>query len=469
MLESAALTTIALRFGNCRAVEPISSGPLTDVYRAVQEPSGLEVVVKALRPMIAPSSPFAAQLEREAQLLARLHHQNVVQLYDFVKTDATMWLVLERVDGFALEQVLASAGRLSPEAALAIGVEIAHALAHAHERGVIHRGIEPGNVLVSRRGEIKLADFAVAHDDRMPSSPEPFETGSTFGEPSYMSPEQILGETVDPRTDVFSLGVVLYQLVAGVRPFDGADSRTTAHRIRHEPAPPLRAIVPNLPRAFERIVMRCLEKTPGERFASASELGAALEGALRAGTNAPRARLIGAELVRAKLVDHAPAASIESGATFAEAGARSTLVPTIGVYLGLLALVAIGGGVIQWSARREADAGAAGQRGPLELVPPSPGSLRVVAHPWARVVVDGQLVDTTPFARAIPLPPGTHYVTLKHPNASDERRVVRIASGETVLLDVTMGVSAPAPVDAGADARSFVETAAPIDAGTATP
>ena len=144
-----------------------------------------------------------------------------------------MWLVLEYVDGVSLAEVLAKSERLSLHGALAIGVEIAKALAHAHERGIIHRDIKPANVLVSRRGEIKLVDFGIAHDDRVPSSPEPLEGGSTFGTPAYMSPEQILGEPLDARTDIFSLGIVLYQLVAGVRPFDGPDTKTTAHRIRH--------------------------------------------------------------------------------------------------------------------------------------------------------------------------------------------------------------------------------------------
>src|SRR5258706_9633102 len=258
------MASIVEVFGNCRVIGQIASGPLTDVYHAVQEPLGRHVAVKALRSTIAPSSPFASHLAREAGLLAKLHHDNILELYDFVRTEAAMWLVLEYVDGVSLAEVLSKSERLTLHGAIAIGLEIAKALGHAHERGIIHRDIKPANVLVSRRGEIKLVDFGIAHDDRVPSSPEPLEGGSTFGTPAYMSPEQILGEPLDARTDIFSLGIVLYQLVAAVRPFDGPDTKTTAHRIRHsEPHSLVSNTVP-VPRGFERVVMRCIEKLPAD-------------------------------------------------------------------------------------------------------------------------------------------------------------------------------------------------------------
>ena len=127
------MASIVEVFGNCRVVEHVASGPLTDVYHAVQEPLGRHVAIKALRSTIAPTSPFAAHLAREAELLAKLHHENILELYDFVRTDSAMWLVLDYVDGVSLAEVLAKAERVSSAAARAIGVEIARALAHAHE------------------------------------------------------------------------------------------------------------------------------------------------------------------------------------------------------------------------------------------------------------------------------------------------------------------------------------------------
>jgi len=436
-------------FGNCRVIEPVASGPLTDVYHAVQEPLGRHVAIKALRSTIAPSSPFAAHLAREAELLAKLHHDNILELYDFVRTDSAMWLVLEYVDGVSLADVLTKSERLSMHAALAIGVEIAKALVHAHDRGIIHRDIKPANVLVSRRGEIKLVDFGIAHDDRVPSSPEPLEAGSTFGTPAYMSPEQILGEPVDARTDIFSLGVVLYQLVAGVRPFDGPDTKTTAHRIRHSEPPSLVSTTPSIARPFERIVMRCIEKLPSDRFASARELLSLLEALLRSETTSPTDDIVSAELVRAKIIGEAPATRRGSQQSLVIDPGRAPLWPAVRTYFGIL-LLAVGGGVVIQMQAGKAEADTSGKKGPLELVPARAGFLRVVARPWAEVVVDGQRIEVTPFARPIPLTGGTHYVTLKHPKAFEERRVIKVTPGETVMLDVTMGVKGMTIADAGA-------------------
>jgi serine/threonine-protein kinase len=448
------VASIVDAFGGCRVIEQLSSGPLSDVYHAVQEPLGRHVAIKALRPAMMPGSAFAAPLVREAKLLSSLHHPNILELYDFVRTEDAMWLVLEYVDGVTLAELVAKAERLAPESALSVALSLANALEHAHARGVVHRDVKPANVLVSRRGEVKLVDFGIAYDERLPSSPEPLDGGSTFGTPAYMSPEQILGEPVDGRTDIFSLGIVLFQLLAGVRPFDAPDSKTVAQRIRQEPTPSLRGRVPNLPRAIERIVVRCLEKTPGDRYGSAGELAQALDHALRELTPAPTGLLISEALLRAKVIE-AVAAGVETGRPNDEwtnpTGRRSVFSALQG-YLALLALLVLGGGFIQHEARKGEDPVAATHQGPLELLPLSSGSLKVLAHPWAEIVIDGQLVDTTPIGKPIPLSAGTHYVTFRHPKAPEERRVVRIGAGETLVLDVNMQLTAGAsgkPSDGG--------------------
>ena len=258
-------------FGAYRVVEQLGSGALSTVYKAVQEPLGRTVAVKALKSTIAPGSPFAAQLEREARVLGELCHPNVVLLYDFVKDKDQMYLVVEHVDGFSLADILAKRPRLSADLVAAIGCQLARALGHAHERGIVHRDVKPANVLVSRRGEVKIVDFGIAQRDRLPSADIPLtrgrddaspETNSAFGTPAYMSPEQILGEMVDARSDLFSLGVVFYQLLSGARPFDTKetkDKRASSQRIRRDPPAPLRTRAPDVPRAVERVVMRLLE------------------------------------------------------------------------------------------------------------------------------------------------------------------------------------------------------------------
>ena len=370
-------------FGPYRVLDELGSGSLSTVYRAVQEPLGRVVAIKALKSTIAPTSPFALQLEREARVLAALGHPNIVMLHDFVKTQSQMWLVLELIDGFSLASVLGKRARFAPEFAAAIGLEVARALAHAHERGVVHRDVKPGNVLVSKRGEVKLVDFGIAQRARLPSADEPLarapksEADAAFGTPAYMSPEQILGETVDARSDVFSLGVVLYQLLAGSRPFDregDADRRAAAQRIRRDPARPLRDRAPEVPRPLERIVMRCLEKLPADRFPSADEVVERLEGYIRSRTSDRSSAIVHRTLVAAGLVEG------EAGTGRWQIEEKRRPVGGTLLGFGVIAVTfALAGGLLQWSARGARAAAQAGSK-PLELAPASAGGLRVLAR-----------------------------------------------------------------------------------------
>jgi eukaryotic-like serine/threonine-protein kinase len=442
--------------GPFRIVEQLGSGALSTVFKAVQEPLGRSVAVKALKTTIGPSSPFAAQLEREARVLGELAHPNVVLLYDFVKNDREMYVVLEHVDGWSLGDLLKKLEgrkqRLSHEAVAAVAVQIARALAHAHERGVVHRDLKPQNLLVSRRGDVKLCDFGIAQRERLPSADIPFSPQegpasgdhAAFGTPAYMSPEQILGETVDARSDLFSLGVVLYQLLAGVRPFDGpGDRKAATQRIRRDPPLPIRARVPDVPRAMEKITMRLLEKVPEDRFATADEVALLLEEIVRAKTRESMAQVVARALGEATIL---PVRRGAPPAPFARLGPKSDQRGTVGVLAGIGLAFVFGGAALQLAApdRREArDVGAA----PLLLAPKDAGALRVVATPWAEVHVDGQYIDVTPFARAVPLAPGQHWVKLRHPNAPEETRQVTVAPNETVLMNVTMKLEPQATGD----------------------
>ena len=430
------------QFDGYQVVSKLGSGPATDTYHALQQPLGRPVLIKSLSASILPSSPFAATLEREARLLSELDHPSIPKVYDFVRRTDRMWLVLEHVEGWTLEELLERFERLSPLFASAVGAEVARALSHAHDRGVIHRDIRPRNVLVTRRGAVKLQNFSIAVDERLPTAPELLD-GGHFGGPFYMSPEQILGERADPRSDLFSLGVVLYELVAGKRPFDAPDDRSATQRIRHDPAPPLGRQAPQVPGSLERAVHHCLEKLPSDRYGSATELSAALEQVARElGASSPAAG-IERELVRLGLIKEERASP--PGGLGQRPQARGPCVTTLVAGLvGCSLLIAAGGAVIVVGGeRRQQRAGATASGTALELTPKDPGFLRVVAEPWAHVSVDGEQVDTTPFARSIPLPPGVHYVRLEHPNAPVERRTVRLVSGQTVLLDVSMKVAPP--------------------------
>jgi serine/threonine-protein kinase len=435
------------RFDGCEIVKKLHTGPITDLYHAVQEPLGRPVFIKALGSSILPSSPFAASLEREARLLAELKHESILQVYDFVRTDERMWLVLEYVDGPSLDTLLRKVGKLPQATACAIALRVASALAHAHAKGIVHRDVQPKNILLAKDGQVKLVSFAVAFDERMPTAPELLEGGDGYGGPAYMSPEQILGERADARTDVFSLGVVLYEMLCGERPFDGPDDRSTSLRIRRDPIPPLARKAPALSPSLERLTQRCLEKMPSDRFDSSGELFAALEAAARElGPETPN-EAVRAALSRAGLSSAPAAKSVPA----ARQQPKFRLARTLGG-LSLCSLLIAGGGTVIQSgaAKREGEASASRAGHKLELLPARRAYLRVVAHPWAHVVVDGQEVETTPFARPIPLSAGSHFVRLDHPNAPSERRTIDLTPGETLLLEVTLKVSNAAAPSASA-------------------
>lgn len=444
MVASAPMAELP-EFAGCEVLRKLHSGSVYDLYHAIQEPLGRPVFVKALGSSILPSSPFASTLEREARLLAELDHPNLIKVFDFVRRDERMWLVLEYVDGFSLDEIQKKLGRLPVTAALSIASAVARGLEHAHAHGIVHREIQPRNVLVSRRGQVKLANFMVAVDERMPTAPELLDGTTSYGGPIYMSPEQILGEPADPRTDLFSLGVVLYELLSGQRPFEGPDERSTSLRIRRDPPVPLTRHVPDLPPSVERIVQRCLEKMPSDRQANAAELADALDaaraelGALSVEAEIRRALLDGGLVTRdASEEKDAPRPAVLRPWTL-----RRT---TVGLLVLFGAIVASGTAIQVFAGER--DPAPRRSSGRLEVSPQNRAYLRVVAHPWAHVIVDGQHVDTTPFARPIPLSAGTHYVRLEHPNAPTERRTINLSPGETLLLDVNLKIQRPvAPAD----------------------
>jgi serine/threonine-protein kinase len=428
-----------------RLLEELGSGSLSSVYKAIDEPLGRTVALKVLKNTIGAESPFAAQLEREAQMLATLSHPNIGLLYAFSKTDAGVHLVLEYVDGFSLAQLAKKKPILAPEAVAVIGAAVARGLAHAHERGIVHRDVKPANILVSRAGDVKLFDFGIAQrttsleEPASPASLAPLrlENIAAFGTPAYMAPEQILGEGVDARSDLFSLGVVLYQLLCGARPFergDEADQRPAAHRIRRDPAIPLHRRAPEVPAALERVVMRAIQKLPADRFHTADALAEQLEEMATA--RGPRATTVLVQALEAAgLVTPTDAASSMAPARTRRISAR----PAVAGLALLGAAVLVCGVALQSTSHRDGEQ--AGAR-PLDLLPSSAGYLRVLATPWAEVWVDGQRVDITPFARPIPLAEGTHYVTLVHPSAPIEKRTVSIAGGEVRTIDAVMSVAA---------------------------
>jgi hypothetical protein len=441
--------------GGYSILETIDKRAFSVTYRGERRDLGRTARIKTLKPTVSVRSPFAALLEHEAAIFARLSHEGILRLYDFARTNEALFLILEDVRGASLTDVI-RAGKVEIDPAAALALELARAVGHAHERGVVHRALRPAVVVVTPSGGTKLIDFASAETLKPTGSTartdilsaEQVETGESFVGPDYMAPEQILGETAGERSDVWSLGVMLHELLAGERPFAAADRKAVAHRIRTGSPSALPA---GVPRSLERVVARCLAREPEDRYEDARAVAAALEEALDERPRVPVPILISRALAAADL-GSTLAAPKGSGATPMPRAPQGPDVGRAARSLGLVfALMAAGGAAIQlFDADEPAkEEGMVSEGGPAPLGNRDRGSLRVVARPWAEVYVDGELIDVTPIGRPIPVPPGRHFLTFRHPYAPDEQRSIKIAAGQTVLIDVSMRIERTS-IDAGA-------------------
>ncbi len=249
----------------------LARGGMAQVYLARDRTLDRPVAVKELVPEFATDPSFVERFRREAQAAAGLSHANIVGVYDWGAQDGTYFIVMEYVDGPSLSQVLRSDGPIHPRRAAEIASEVAAGLGFAHSRGVVHRDVKPGNVLLTKAGVSKVTDFGIA---RALSSPDDdlTQAGSVMGTATYFSPEQAQGLSVDPRSDLYSLGVVLYEMVTGRPPFSGDTPLAIAYRhVQDQPAPPS-TLITGLPSGIEAIIMKLLQKRPDDRYASAEDL-----------------------------------------------------------------------------------------------------------------------------------------------------------------------------------------------------
>jgi len=215
---------------------------------------------------------YVERFRREAQAAARCAHPNIVAIYDFAMHDGNPFLAMELVDGASLAMALRQHGRFAANDAVAIMLQVLDALDSAHRIGVVHRDVKPANILLMAGNRVKITDFGIARFD----SSDLTRQGAMVGTPSYMSPEQCMGDPVDARSDLYSAGAVLYEMLAGARPFTGRTSTEVTYRLMHEEAPDLAVNVPGVSPGLAAVVRRVLAKRPADRFASASDMAEAL-------------------------------------------------------------------------------------------------------------------------------------------------------------------------------------------------
>src|SRR5918999_332713 len=256
--------------GRYEVIEHVGAGGMADVYRARDELLGREVALKVLSERFAGDRSFVERFRREAQSAANLNHPNIVSLYDYGDSDGSYFIVMEYIDGKSLNDIIGAEGALLPERAAEIASDVAQALDRAHNSGLVHRDIKSGNIMINAAGQTKVTDFGIAR--AIGGEQTMTQTGMVIGTASYLSPEQAQGRPVDARSDVYSLGCVLYEMLAGRPPFEGNSPVAVASaHISAEPEPISRAN-PAVSREAEAVVARAMRKDPEERYKDARDM-----------------------------------------------------------------------------------------------------------------------------------------------------------------------------------------------------
>ena len=255
---------------------PIGRGGMASVFKAHDPGIGRDVAIKFLHASFCADEEYRARFLQEARAAGGLSHPNIVTVHDVGEIEGRPYMAMELLDGEPLSDSMSKGKVLPVREVVLIGIQLAKALGYAHERGIVHRDIKPGNIMRNKGNQaIKVTDFGIAHVES-PDSEQRTRVGDVLGTPQYMSPEQTQGQKLDGRSDLFSTGIMLYQMLTGRRPFQGDTLVAVAMKIAKEAPEPIEKLRPEVPASLRRVVDRCLAKAPEKRFQTGGELAAAL-------------------------------------------------------------------------------------------------------------------------------------------------------------------------------------------------
>ncbi|MFZ2268322.1 MAG: serine/threonine-protein kinase [Azonexus sp.] len=464
------------QLGRFKITGTLGQGAMGTVYRAHDPLLDRTVAIKTVGCAGMSREEAAAFEERfycEARSAGRLNHPNIVTIHDVGRSDDLAYIAMEYLNGHSLREILDSSVVLPVERSADIAAQIADGLAFAHANGVVHRDIKPANIMVFDNGTVKIADFGVAQM----SSGAQTVAGATFGSPKYMSPEQVSGQKVDGRSDVFSLGAVFYEMLVGRPPFTGDDLHAILYQVLNG-APPLPStFIPNLPHGFDRIVARALAKNPDKRFQSVAEMAAALRKYRRIVRQAEKEQL-GAGA--------APATAGPGDATMlvktvkAPVPAKKVKAPKANALryaVPLFLLVVLVGWLVFNAAQPSASAAspasvpvpdkqaaepapaapalasvepaqvepgkapvalvpapAAGGEAEVAKAPAGNGRIRLAIAPWGEVRVDGKMLGVSPPLNEIRLPAGKHSIEIRNGNFAPHRQTIDLAGDASLRI-----------------------------------
>ena len=466
--------------GKYRIVELVGEGAMGVVYRALDTVLHRTVAIKVMNDAIARQEELRQRFLHEAQAAASLQHPNVVSIYDLGEVEGHLFIAMEFVQGVDLEHMIAQPEPISLQTKLDIIIDVLTGLTFAHKRGVVHRDIKPANIRIAEDGRAKIMDFGVAHL----ASSKLTSTGASLGTPGYMAPEQVVGGKTTSATDIFAVGGVLYELLTGVKPFDGETLHNLFYKIMTEKPVPVRELKPGLPPALDRIVDKALSKEPERRYATALEMADELS------------------KVRASLSGPARPSSVSLSATYAtafassKAAARDRMVHIATAGAGVLAVATLLAlawpkltrsrteSVAQQSVGASATTPASSPSAPVaaaneqvDVAPPKTDAASAPAPSPARVVVPNRPSPSAPAAvqRAPAKPPArAERVAVAPPATKSEAKQIAAAPVSTppVTTPVVTSTVAPPPVvraETAAPRGPVVPAGAPASAPESAP
>jgi serine/threonine protein kinase len=406
--------------GSYEVERELGQGGMGVVYLAHQPALEREVVIKTLRRGLAEDASIEERFRREAQAAARIHHQNVVAVYDCFAWRGERFIVQEYVAGADLASILQVVRRLDPRIAGLVALELARGLEEVHTQDIVHRDLKPGNVLLGRGGDAKIADFGIALEPRNTALTQ---VGLAVGTPAYMSPEQQMGERADQRSDLFSFGVLLFEMLTGELPFPESDDEKVQALVRRMEAGRYvrpRKLAPETPRALERLIRACLRPKAKKRLQSATALRGALESLLGDPSSAECRAEIAAWLWERKVfqpdeneTEFARRAPVEKG--------RSGPLRRAAAFTAC-AVVLVGIGAVRLGVL-PADLSLPGMA-------PEVARVRFEAVPRTEVRVDGGMPFRMPRSGPVELAPGVHHVVFQHPELGSVERRIEVTAGE---------------------------------------
>ncbi len=259
-----------MKYGRYEIIKELGHGAMGVVYQAHDPRIDRPVALKVLRPDRVTSQDFVLRFLKEAKAIGRLSHANIVTVYDVGQDQDTIYIAMEFLEGRPLNEVV-SEKPLAIRDVINIGVQVAKALNYAHARGIVHRDIKPSNIILNDEGRIKITDFGIARIED-PEATQQTQAGEILGTPVYMSPEQVMGETVDGRSDLYSLGIILYELTTGRRPFSGENIAVIFRAITQDLPPVPQTADGDLPPAVATLIMKSMAKEPEKRFQSGGQM-----------------------------------------------------------------------------------------------------------------------------------------------------------------------------------------------------